>query len=558
MSNRTLTLMMGGVAFLIVIVGVVFAVVLLGSGGGNGDDSPAKSDATKTPGRSSVSGNICEGKTFVTFGSDPATLLDPIQVRDEGTSEYIVEIFGGLVTLDLELKVQPDIAKEWKVSDDGKTYTFKLRDNVVFHNGRRVTAADIKYSLERAADAKNNSPTVILYLAEIVGLKDKFNGKATEISGLKVIDESTIEIKITNPADFFLAAMTYPVAYVVDKDQIEKDPRNWTRQPNGTGPFKLAEFKPAEVLRLVRNDRYHLGVAKLDAVVFELGGGSILTRYQNNELHVGLLPAIELGAVKDGKSPLSADYRPRPRMSVTYLAFNIKKAPFDDIKVRQALALSVDRETINEVLLYGTQRLADGILPPEMPGYNEAIKGYKYDPVKAKQLLSESAYAKTMPRIILTYAGTGSDAPGILEAIQAGWKESLGIDVELQASEYSAYLRELRKGTFQMFSAGWAADYPDPEDFLDKLFYSTSPQNEQGYKNAEVDKLLEQARYEADRTKRFQLYSQAEKTILDDYAIIPDFWPTEHLLVKSCVKNFPSISMTVPSYRFIDIDNKGK
>jgi ABC-type oligopeptide transport system substrate-binding subunit len=163
-----------------------------------------------------------------------------------------------------------------------------------------------------------------------------------------------------------------------------------------------------------------------------------------------------------------------------------------------------------------------------------------------------------MPRIILTYPGQGGDPPTILAAVQAGWKEVLGLDVELQASEYSAYLRELRRGTFQMFSAGWIADYPDPEDFLDKLFYSTSQQNEHRYSNPEVDDLLEQARIESDRDKRFQLYAEAEQMILDDVAIIPSFWPVDHLLVKPCVKNWPEISMSVPKYRYIEIDAKAE
>jgi oligopeptide transport system substrate-binding protein len=553
MSNRTLTLMMGVVAFLILAVGVVFIAVLAG---GNGDGTtPASGDqpGRQTP-RNTTAGGICAGDRLITFGSDPATVLDPIQVRDEGTAEYIVEIFGGLVTLGLDLQVQPDIAREWKVSDDGTTYTFKLRDDVVFHNSnRRVTAQDFKYSFERAADPANNSPTVMLYLSEIVGVRDRYNNKATEISGIKVVDETTLEIKLIHPADYFLAELTYPVAFVVDRQQIQNDPRNWTRKPNGTGPFKLAEFKPAESIRLVKNDRYHLGVAKLSEVVFELGGGSLVTRYQNNEIHIGLVPAIDLDAVKSGNSPLSKDYRPQPRMAVFYLAFNLNRPPFDDIKIRQALAMTVDREGINTVLLYDTQRVADGILPPEMPGYSESISSLPYDPERAKQLMAESRYANNMPRIILTFAGGGGSPPDILTAMQAGWRETLGIQVELQASEYSAYLRELRRGTFQMFSAGWAADYPDPEDFIDKLFHSGSQQNEQGYKNPAVDRILEDARIEPNREKRFQMYLEAEQMILDDAAIIPTFWPVEHLLVKPCVKNWPEVSMSVPKYRYLEI-----
>ncbi|MEX1102946.1 MAG: peptide ABC transporter substrate-binding protein, partial [Dehalococcoidia bacterium] len=405
-------------------------------------------------------GGICGGNTLITFGSDPASVLDPIQVRDEGTAEYIVEIFGGLVTLDLELNVVGDIAESWEVSPDGKTYTFKLRNNVVFHNGKRVTAQDFKYSFERAADPAENSPTVTLYLGLIEGVEDKYNGRADEVSGVEVVDERTLKITITQPADYFLAELTYPVAYVVDQEQIESNPRNWTRDPNGTGPFELRTFTPAEEIVLSRNERYHLGVAKLDEVVFELSGGSLSTRYENDELHVGVVPSTDIEAVEDGSSPLAKDYKPQPRMTVSYFAFNVDKEPFDDPKVRQAMAMAIDRETINEVLLFETQRVADGILPPEMPGYDESVSSYEFDAAKAKTTLAESRYANSMPRIILTYAGTGGDAPNVLQAVADMWQQNLGIDVELQASEYSAYLRELRQGTFQMYSAGWAADYP--------------------------------------------------------------------------------------------------
>ena len=556
MSNRTLTLLMGFVAVLILVVGIVF-VIGLASGGG--DDSTSASGGSATARPKSASGDICQGNTLFTFGEDPASVLDPIQVRDEGTSTYIVEIFGGLVTLDLNLKVQPDVAEKWDISPDGKTYTFHLRDNVVFSgSGARVTANDFKYSWERAADPKNNSPTVTLYMGDIVGVKDRFNNKASDISGVKVIDDKTLQVTLIQPADYFLSELTYPVAYVVNKAQIDKDPRGWTQKPDGTGPFKVKSFKPADSIVLVRNDRYHLGVAKLDEVDFQLGGGSIVTRYENNELHIGGVPGTELDAVKAGTSPLAKDYKPQPQMALSYLAFNIKQAPFDDPKVRQAMAIALDRDQLNTVLLFNSQRIADGILPPEMPGYSEAVKSLGFDAQKAKDLLAQSKYAGKIPRITLTYAGQGGDAPDTLAAMQAQWKDVLGIDVQLQASEYSAYLRELRKGTFQMFAAGWAADYPDPEDFLDKLFASDSPQNEQGYNDPAVDALLVQARTEQDRNKRYALYNQAEQKILDDAVIVPTFWPVEHNLVKPCVKNWPQVSMSVEKYRFLEIDPNAK
>ena len=558
MSNRTIPILMGFVAVLVLAVGAML-IFLVVSGGGDDDDSSLPSnpnseqDGGDDDGDATLEG-FCQGQFLVTFGADPASILDPIQVRDEGTAEYIVEIFGGLVTLDLDLQVVPDIAEDWTVSGDGTVYTFTLRDDVLFHNGRRVTADDFKYSFERAADPANASPTATLYLSAIVGFDERYNNQATEVEGVQVVDERTLQITIEEPRDWFLAELTYPVASVVDKDQIESNPRGWTRTPNGTGPFRLVEFTPAERIVLVRNDNYHLGRPILERVIFDLATGSLLTAYENNEIHIGAVPAIEIGAVQGGSSPLSDDYVPQPRMAVSYLAFNNAAAPFDDINVRKALAMTVNREAINEILLFDTQRVADGILPPEIPGYDESVSSYGYDPAEAKRLLADSKYADDFPRVILSYSGAGGDAPDILQAIQDGWRQDLGIEVELQATEYSAFLRELRRGTFQMFAAGWIADYPDPEDFIDKLFAADSPQNEQSYDNPDVQDLIEQARREQDTEARFQLLREAEQLILDDAAIIPTFWPIDHQLVKPCVKNWPVVPMTVPKYRFIEID----
>ena len=551
MSNRMLTLMMGVVAFLILAVGVVFVLALAG-GGGDDDNGNTPASSDKTP-SSGSSGDICKGETLIVPGDDPSSVLDPIQVGDVSTSEYIVEIFGGLVTLDPDRKVQPDLAKEWSVSNGGKTYTFKLRDNAVFQNGQRVTADDFKYSIERAADPTNASPTVIAYLGNIVGVKDRFANKASSVSGVKVIDENTIQIDLVEPSDFFLSELTYPVAFVVDKKTVEKNPRNWTQNPNGTGPFRLKEFKPAEKITLVKNERYHLGAPKLDEVVFELAGGSILTRYENNEIHIGGFPATQLDAVKSGSSPLSKDYREVPEMATFYFTLNPQKAPFDDPKVRQAFAMSIDRENINTVLLYNAYRVADGFLPPEMPGYTDSVHSYPYDPAKAKQLIQESKYAGKLPRVVLTFSGSGSAPGDLLVAIQKGWSDNLGVDIELQAIDSSAFLREQRKGGFQMHSDGWSADYPDPEDFLGKLFASDSQLNYTKYKNDEVDALLTQARIEQDRAKRYTLYAQAEQKILDDATVIPTFWPVQHTLVKPCVKGLPNTSMTIPKYRYVEI-----
>jgi oligopeptide transport system substrate-binding protein len=215
--------------------------------------------------------------------------------------------------------------------------------------------------------------------------------------------------------------------------------------------------------------------------------------------------------------------------------------------------MSVDKAGINEVLLYGYYREADGFVPPDMPGYDESVTAYEYDVEAARQLLSESKYAGNFPRIILTYGGSGGNSPETLVAIQDGWN-ALGLDVQLQAVDAAALLREQRRGTFQALSEGWIADYPDPEDFIAKLFDSESPLNYTKYSNSEVDALIDEASEETDLEARYELFAEAEQIILDDAVTIPIFWPVDHTLIKSCVVGYPTVSMTVPKYRFVEID----
>ena len=581
MSNRTLGLMMGGVALLIVAVAIVFVFVVAGGDGddddgsapaaidaaatsdegdggnddGDGGDAatPAATEAATEPRGERVSG-ICGENRLITFGSDPATVLDPIQVGDADTATYVAEIFGGLVTLDLDLNVQPDIAERWEVSDDGRVYTFFLRDDAVFHNGRRVTAEDFKYSFERAADPSNFSPTARDYLGNIAGVLDKLGGRADEVRGVTVIDESTLRIELLRPVSYFLQELTYTVAFVVDREQVEDDPRGWTRNPVGTGPFRLKSWRPLEELVLVPNERYHLGPPSVDEVVFQLGGGSLLTRFENDEIHVAVVPAIELPGVLGGESPLSGQYRPAPQLALSYLGMNVNEPPFDDPLVRQAFALAIDREAINEALYFNAFLVADGIVPPTMPGYGEGVSSYPHDPERAAETLARSRYAGDVPRVILTYSGSGGDPPDTLQAYAQQWEEALGVQVELEAIEWSAFLRELRRGTFQMYATGWIADYPDPENFIGKLFGTDSGVNHTGYSNARVDALLEEAATLADDERRYRLYREAEQIIVDDASAIPTFWSVSHYLVRDCVRGWTDPGTIVPKYRFIEID----
>jgi ABC-type transport system substrate-binding protein len=463
------------------------------------------------------------------------------------------------VTLDYDLRVVPDIAERWEISPDGRTYTFYLRRGVKFHNGREVTAEDFKYSFERAADPKTQSPVAETYLGDIVGVVDKLNGRATEVAGVRVVDRYTLQITIDAPKVYFLAKLTYPTAFVVDREQILRMGRRWTEQPNGTGPFKLKEYKVGERIVLERNPDYYRGPPKLDRVELILSGGNPMAMYENDEIHITGVGLADLERVRDPRNPLHKELVQAPLTFDTYyIGFNVTKPPFDDVKVRQALNHAINKEIIARQVLSDLVTPAYGILPPGFPGYDPAMqeKGLKYNPDLARRLLAESKYAGRMPRIIMTVPGTGGSAGLDLEVIMDMWKQVLGVEVEVQQVEWATFLQELNRGTLQAFAGlGWIADYPDPQNFLDVLFHSKSPQNHTRYNNPEVDRLLEQARVEMDWNKRVELYRRAEETIIREAPWVPLWYSGERFaLIKPYVKGYRLLPMLVPRLKDVWIE----
>jgi ABC-type transport system substrate-binding protein len=261
--NRVILAIMGVMAALVVGVGVM-VVVLVASGGDDGD-SQVGSEPTEENGNGGDDGRA-EGELRLR-GGEPIT-LDPHITQDAASALYVVEIFGGLLTLDTELQLQPDLAEEIPteenggkvVNEDGTvTYTFRLREDALFHDRKPVTAETVKFSLERAADPATQSLVAEFFLGDIVGVAEKLRGDADEISGVRVVDGYTVEITIDRDLPSFLFKLTYPTAFVVDPTQVDSD-SNWTRHPNGTGPYKLDQWRLGERIVLKANEHYHLFV----------------------------------------------------------------------------------------------------------------------------------------------------------------------------------------------------------------------------------------------------------------------------------------------------------
>ena len=500
------------------------------------------------------------GGTMRRLFSDPPT-LDPHKTSDTTSAFVVGEVFTGLVALNTDLQIVPDLAERWEISDDGLVYTFHLLPDATFADGKPVTAQDFVYSFNRAADPELASPVARTYLSDIVGVTEVLDGEATEISGVKAIDERTLEITITDPIAYFLAKLTYPTAFVVDKANVEAGGDKWTDNPNATGPFVLKEYKIGEHLILERNDNFYREPAYIDQVVFNLAGGQPMALYENDEIDITGVGILDLERLQDPNEPLSKELKiVPPRLSVSYVGFNVNEPPFDDVHFRRALNFAIDKDLIANEVYSGLIKPAYGILPPGFPGYTDSIQGLKFDEEAAKAELAMSKYADpaTRPRIVMSVSGTGGDVSIGTQVILEMWEKTLGVEVDIQQVEWATYLEDLNQRKFQLYSLGWAADYPDPQDFIDILFHTDSETNHGAYSNSEVDALIEEANVERDPGKRVELYNKAEQIIVDDAAWVPLWYQGEsHVLIKPYIKDYRLLPMTVPKFRYIyfDYDN---
>lgn len=472
------------------------------------------------------------------YGRDPLT-LDPAVSGEMLSHEYILQIFGGLVRLDDNLEPAPDIAEKWEVSNDGRTYTFYLREDVKFHDGRKVTADDFKYSLERACDPDTGSQTAATYLGDIVGVKEVIAGQAEEISGVRVIDDYTLQITIDAPKSYFLSKLTYPTAFVVDRQEAEAG-GEWWQQPNGTGPFKLKEWQEENLLVLEKNKHYYGEKAKVGSVVFQLWGGVPMNMYETGEIDATDVYIDYIDKVTDRSGPFFQELEIVPELSFSYIGFNHTKPPFDDVNLRRAFSQAIDKDKLVSLVFRDMMQRADGILPPGIPGFNENLSGLEFDVAKAKELIANSKYGSVdnLPPITVTTMGWGGLISQSLEALVHEWRQNLGVEVKVRQLEPQRFLYHIKQEKDEMYYMGWVADYPHPQNFLELLFRTGEENNAGEYSNPEVDALLDRAGMELDFDQSLALYQEVEQKLVDDAACLPLWFERNYILVKPYVSGY--------------------
>ncbi len=488
--------------------------------------------------------------------------LDPIHITDVRSAAVARQIFSTLVRYDKDLKLVPDAAEKWEVSDDKLTLRFYLEEGVKFHNGRELTAEDFVYSFNRLADATEVSERASL-LRDVTGYADFRSGKADKLAGVKATSQYTLELELSKPYSPFLATLAMINFAAVPREVVEAAPEDqpgyFAHHPEGSGPFTLVEWKTDSYMLIKSFPGYFGGKPNLDAVLYKVIPDltTQLTAYENNELDATNIPVGSLRRLSRD-AEYKAQYRRKDLIATQFYVLNMEKDPWmnrafaDKKKLRQALNYAINREYIAEEILEGRYQPFVGIIPPAMAEWynpsNKVEPHYTYNVDKARQFLDESGHPQGMyiPQMPMFY-NNFSVYPHIAMQV-ADFLKDISVNVEPQTLEWTTFLDTMRGGEFMIGRCGWVADYPDPDTFLWQLLASENAgwqDNWARYKNPKFDELVEKARVEFDKEKRKLLYWQAEQIAIDDAPWIFLFAQTANVLIKPEVQGIELSGMDV-------------
>ena len=473
------------------------------------------------------------GSMIVTYKDDVST-LDPAIGYDWQNWSMIKSIFDGL--MDYEpgtTNLRPEIAESYTISDDGKSFTFKLRKGVKFHNGRELTADDVKYSIERVVNPKTQSPGAGFF-GSIVGFEDASTGKAEALSGITVVDPYTIKFELSRPDATFLHVLALNFAHIVPKEEVEKYGADFGKHPVGSGAFKMTEWTLGQRIVFERfKDYYNPALPKLDQITFEVGQEPVvaLLRLQNGEVDIpgdGIPPAKFIEVTKDPK--FKDLIIQGGQLHTGYVTMNVKIKPFDNVKVRQAVNMAINKDRIVRII-NGRAVPATQPLPPSMPGYAKDYKGYPYDPEKAKALLAEAGLADGFETEL--FVANTDPQPRIAQAIQQDLA-AIGIKASIKSLAQANVIAAGGEpdGAPMVWSGGmgWIADFPDPSNFYGPILGCGGAVqggwNWSWYCNEELDKKAEEADSIVDparKEEREAMWRDIYLKIMDDAPWAPIF-----------------------------------
>lgn len=488
------------------------------------------------------------GGTMSFYIGEPA-YIDPYNTQESEGTQVEQSLFDSLTRIDPldPSKVIAAAATSWEPNADATVWTFKLDKNGKFSDGTPVTAKDFVYAWTRICDpntvntlTKKADPSVISYhLANIQGYDDLQEGKAKELTGMKAVDDLTLEVTLSKPFADFNYVVAHPALAPVPQALVEGGvDYNGAKVafgdfPVGNGPFKMAEpWKHNQYIKVVRNDEYAGDAAYIDGVDFKIFAD---TEVAWTEFEAGTLDFAPIGENKiqsaiDKYGESEDGYTVNPSKQVVlgaenatyYLICNTTDPIFKNPNVRKAVSLAINRQAICDTVFEGTREPADNIIPPGIAGYEKGVwKDAKYDVEAAKKALADAGYpeGKGMPTIKLSF-NSGAGHENIMELVQADLK-AIGITATFDSADFPVYLKQLDAKNFQIGRLGWIADYPIADNFLYPLFKTGSGDNKSQYSNADVDAKLDEARKITDGDERIAAYQEIDEIIAADNPVIP-------------------------------------
>ncbi len=530
---------------LILAAALTAGLALTGCGGSKTSDT-----TENTAGAESETAAEVKGVDVDTTGYLVAALNADIQTADvqKTSKDYEVpfNIFDRLVDVEVDAdgnsKIVPSLAENWDISDDGLEYTFHLRQGVKFHNGNDFTAEDVAYTFHRMLTVESGVNTE--FIDQIKGADELLAGETDTLEGVEVVDDYTIKVTLKEPFAGFLASISSPGVSIYDSEATEAAGDQFGMDPAvtvGTGPFEFSSWSFNNQLVLTRNEDYWKGASKLPGVVIKIIPD---TETQSMMFESGELDILDLDYAADSVDRFTETYPDQivqgPRVGIVYFTMNFNKEPFQDVRVRKAVQMSIDRQAILDALYGGRGQVEQGIFPHGLIGFNPNQEEIKYDPEAAKALLAEAGYADGFDMEIAADSSASDTMTMALEIVSDQLAE-VGIRAEIKNYDESTWLETRKSGELGSFMSTWSADYNDPDNFIYTFFGNEEKTKIRSinYPDTEVMARVARARTIVNEDERLAEYKALEEKIVhEDAAWVPMFSRLHLFAVSKRVEGF--------------------
>lgn len=485
----------------------------------NGDQASSGTDATPdSSGAGDTEDKSGAGGTLVVNLSADAVTMDPAKATDINTHRVHYNMFDTLISWDEErFDMIPRLAESWTESEDGLAYTFKLVEGATFHDGTPVDAEAVKFSFERILDENHPQFTGPYPLADFYyGVIDR----------IEVIDPLTVKMTLKEPSASFLFNLTAIIGGIVSPTAVEEFGEDFGREGVGSGPFKLENWQRGVQITLAANTDYWAGAPKVDSVVFQPSAEDLVRVTKLLTGEADIIYDVAPDSIQQLQDDSNFNLMLQASPHLWYVGLNLRKAPFDDLKVRQAVNYAIDKESIVNDILKGTGTVATQPLAPAYNGHDPSITGYPYNPEKAKQLLKEAGYENGIKiNFTIPESGSGMQSPVPMAIAMQSYLKDVGIEVEIKRMEWGAFLAEVNQGgqdVRDMWALSWMAITGDDDNMMTNLYSSNNiPLFNSGYyENERVTQLLEEAKKLTDLDERAALYREASRIITEEAAMI--------------------------------------